>query len=74
MPAREDHQRGVGKTKLEVPMTPREVPSDAQLSASQTLDQESALRQVVQEGELDVDTQARQDQVVGLRYGDLRGH
>ena len=74
MPSREYDQRDIGETKLEVPVSPREFARDAQLSAGQTLDKEGALCQVVQESKLDVNTQAGQDQVVGLRHGDLRGH
>ena len=55
-------------------MAPREFTRDAQLFACQTLDQEGTLCKVVQEGELDIDTQAGQDQIVGLRHGDLRGN
>ena len=55
-------------------MAPRERPRDAQLFTCQALDQEGTLRQIVQESELDADTQAGQDQVVRLRHGDLRGY
>ena len=61
-------------TELEVPVTPRELARDAQLFASQAVDQESTLSQVIQEGKLDVDAQAGQDQVVSLRHGYLRGY
>src|SRR5215207_10972690 len=55
-------------------MTPREFTRDPKLFACQALDQEGTLRQVVEERKLDVDTQAGQDQVVGLRHGNLRGN
>ena len=72
--AREYYQRGVSETKLEVSMASREISRDAKLFACQASDQESTLRQVVEERKLDVDTQAGQDQVVGLRHGNLRGN
>ena len=74
MPAGEYYQRGVSKTKLEVPMAPRKPARHPKLFTGQAFDKESTLRQIVQEGKLDVDTQAGQDQVVCLRHGDLRGH
>ncbi len=55
-------------------MAPREYTRDAQLFACQTLDQQGTLCKVIQEGELDIDTQAGQDQVVRLRHSDLRGN
>ena len=55
-------------------MAAREPARAAKLFVGQALDQESTLRQVIKEGKLDVDTPARQDQVVRLRHGDLRGN
>ena len=74
MPACECYQRGVSETKLEIPMAPSDVAREAQLFASQALDQESTLREIIQEGKLDIDAQAGQDQVVSLRHSNLRGH
>ncbi len=55
-------------------MAPRELARHPKLFTGQAFDEESTLRQIVQEGKLDIDTQAGQDQVVRLRHGDLRGH
>ena len=74
MPAREYYERGVSKTKLEVPMAPCEPARHAQFFTGQAFDQESTLREIVQEGKLDVDAQAGQDQVVCLGHGNLRGN
>ena len=56
MPARKYYQRGVSKTKLEVPMAPRKPARHPKLFTGQAFDKESTIRQIVQEGKLDVDT------------------
>ncbi len=70
----ENHYRYVGQSKLQVAMTPGEIPRHAELVAGQAFYHESSLRQIVQESQLNVDPEAGQDQVVSLRYGNAGGN
>ncbi len=73
MPVGQHCKRGVGKAQLEVAVATRQVAGRSQLLAVEAIDDEGARREVIEEGDLDVDTQPSEDQVVGLGDRQLRG-
>lgn len=56
---------------MEVSVATRDVDCSAELLPSQTLGQEGSLGEVPQKGELDLNTQPGQDEIVRLGDGDL---
>ena len=66
-------KRGVGEAQLEVAVAARQVAGHSQLLAIEAIDDEGSRREVVEEGELDVDAEPGEDQVVGLGDRQLRG-
>lgn len=73
IPVCKHSHRGVGQSKFQVTVSPREISRHAKFLASQRFNHESSIRQVVQEGQFYVDPETGQDQVVRLCYSNPGG-
>lgn len=67
------HHRDVGQAELQIPVPQCEVSRRAKFIAAQAFHQESAFRQIVEEGQLHIYTETGHDQVVSLRNSDGGG-